>query len=147
MPKKTRHWVRLVWKKCLVSIVPSPSTALLISMLFYLFYRSPVLVSSATAAPVTNVRPQLVQIQQPAAAAARIQVRNTQELIGKNLNICSNYTELYLSRYDAQWCVHPISVWFDLHFVTDLESERSYFVSAFKDLISIWASKTLFCKN
>ena len=47
------------------------------------------------------MRPQLVQIQQPAAAAARIQVRNTQELIGKNLNICSNYIYLDMMHSDA----------------------------------------------
>ena len=73
----SKDWSALLYQK-----LKTETTALLISM-FLSICRSPVLVSSATAAPVTNVRPQLVQIQQPAAAAARIQVRNTQELIGK----------------------------------------------------------------
>jgi len=73
---------------------------------------SPVLISSATAAPVANVRPQLVQIQQPAAAAARIQVRNTQELIAlpkitewfkMRLQIYSEEDIIYMNQQAQTW--------------------------------------------
>jgi len=73
---------------------------------------SPILVSSATAAPVTNVRPQLVQIQQPAAAASRIQVRNTQELIAlpkitewfkMRLQIYSEEDIIYMNQQAQTW--------------------------------------------
>ena len=45
-------------------------------------------VASSNVVPVTNVRPQIqpAQVQQP-TSAARIPMRNNQELIGKHLSI------------------------------------------------------------